>query len=87
MWSYQANQRSFDGPVQVEMATRTVYCFYFYQPGSGKLVHSPKAATLERIEQMDGVPLRDTGLDVDSEYIDANGFFRGKPHCSHPTHR
>lgn len=68
------------------MGTRTVYCFDFYPPGSGELVHSPRAATLDRIERMDGIPLTDTGLEVDEDEVDANGFFIGKANCTHPAH-
>ena len=49
-------------------------------------MHSPRAATLDRIEQMDGVPLRDTGLEVDAREVDTNGFFLRKANCGHPTH-
>jgi len=69
------------------MGTRTVYCFYMYQPGSGALVHSPRAATLDGIERMDGVPLKETGLEVDEDEVDVNGFFLGQANCSHAIHR
>ena len=68
------------------MGTRTVYCFDFYEPATGRLVHSPRAATIDRIERMDGVPLRDTGLEVDEDEVDANGFLLGKANCNHPSH-
>jgi len=69
------------------MATCTVYCFDFYLPGSGELVHSPRAATIQRIERMDGVPLKETALEVDISMIDANGFLLGAHSCGHAAHR
>jgi hypothetical protein len=69
------------------MGTRTVYCFQFYDPGSGKLVHSPRAATMERIERMDGVPMKETAIEVDMAMVDANGFLLGAHNCAHSAHQ
>ena len=69
------------------MATRTVYCFDFYPLGSEQPVHSPRAATIDRIDRMDGVPIEETALEVDAPMVDANGFLLGPHTCSHVVHR
>ena len=68
------------------MTTKTVYCFYFYDPTSKKPVHSPRAATIQRIEQMDGVPIRETGLEVEDSQVDSLGFLIGPHNCNNAAH-
>ena len=66
--------------------TKTVYCFYSYEPGSGRLVHSPRAATLETIERLDGVPMKETRLEVPESAVDADGFYDGPANCANHAH-
>ena len=51
------------------------------------MLHSPRAATIETIERLDGVPLRESALEVDEAEVDAHGYLRGPAHCEHPSHR
>ncbi|HXF79900.1 MAG TPA: hypothetical protein VN598_13610 [Usitatibacter sp.] len=67
--------------------TRKVYCFYTYDCGSGRMVHSPRAATMDTIEKLDGVPLKESVLEVDERDVDSCGYLRGPGHCDHPSHR
>jgi hypothetical protein len=69
------------------MGTRKVYCFYIYDCGSGRMVHSPRAATIETIEKLDGVPMKESALEVAEDEVDAHGYLRGPAHCDHPSHR
>jgi hypothetical protein len=69
------------------MGTRKVYCFYTYDCGSGRMVHSPRAATIETIEKLDGVPVKESAIEVDEQDVDAHGYLRGPAHCEHPFHR
>ena len=68
------------------MPTCTVYCFDFYD-ADGRLVHSQRAATLDCIERMDGMPIKETALQVDASQVDANGFLLGRANCDHGSHR
>lgn len=51
------------------------------------MVHSPRAATMEAIEKVDGVPLKESAIEVDEHDVDAHGYLRGPAHCDHPSHR
>lgn len=68
------------------MGVKTVYCFYTYDCGSGRMVHSARAAILDTIERLDGVPLKETALEVDEENVDRHGFLNGPAHCDHKSH-
>jgi hypothetical protein len=71
----------------MRMGAKTVYCFYYYEPGDGRLVHAPRAATIEAIERLDGVPLRETGLEVDDGDVDEAGYYGRPANCTHHSHR
>ena len=68
------------------MRTALVFCYYTYD-GEGRPLHSRRAATLEAIEREDGVPLRETGMEVELTQLDARGFLLGMPGCGDPIHR
>jgi len=69
------------------MATTLVFCFYSYDPSSGDRLHSRRAAILDTIERLNGVPLRETGMEVDASELDADGFLDGPAGCDDPSHR
>ena len=69
------------------MATAIVYCFYTYDPGSGERLHQSRAATLAAIERLNGVPMRETGIEVDVAKINGDGFFNGPAYCEDPIHK
>ena len=69
------------------MATATVYCFYTYRYPGDERFHWPRAATLKTIESLDGVPLKDTALEIDPDKLDAGGFLNGPANCAHVSHR
>ena len=64
-----------------------VFCYYTYDRDSGRPVHSKRAATLEAIERENGVPMRETGIEVDAGEIDGRGYLKGAAGCEHPIYR
>lgn len=68
------------------MGTRTVFCFYYYDRRTRARIHSPFAATIDTIEKLDGVPLKESALEVDESDVDSHGFLRGPPHCGDRAH-
>ena len=67
------------------MRTALVFCYYTYD-SDGRLVHGARAATLDAIERENGVPLRETGMEVDVSEIDGRGFLKGAPNCGDAAH-
>jgi len=68
------------------MPTVLVFCYYTYDGGSGRQVHCKRAATLDAIERENGIPLRETGIEVDVSQVDSGGFLKGSPSCGDPLH-
>ena len=68
------------------METILVFCFYTYD-ARGQQVHSTRAATLAAIEKLNGVALRETGMEVAIDEIDIRGYLKGPASCEHPVHR
>ncbi len=73
-------------PPNARMRTALVFCYYTYDNDSGRPAHSARAATLDAIERENGIPLRETGMEVDTGEIDARGFLIGPPSCGDPVH-
>ena len=63
------------------MPTVLVFCYYTYDDDSGRQVHCRRAATLDAIERENGIPLRETGIEVDVSQVDSGGFLKGSPSC------
>ena len=54
----------------------TVYRYYTFIFGREISARGPRSATLQAIERLDGVALRDTAREVDPALIDEEGFLR-----------
>ena len=58
------------------MSKVTVYRYYTFIIGKEVSARAPRAATLETIERLGGVPLYQTAREVDLDHVDDQGFER-----------
>ena len=61
------------------MSKVTVYRFYTFIIGKEVSARAPRAATLQAIERVGGVPLYQTAREVDVDFVDEEGFERDGP--------
>jgi len=56
----------------------TVYYFKMYDIITDQMIQSRRMTTLEKITELGGVPLKETGKEVDTFDIDPDGFYPRK---------
>ena len=68
------------------MSKVTVYRYYTFIIGKEVSARAPRAAILETIERVGGVPLFQTARDVHVDHVDAEGYERDRTAHGAPGH-